>query len=104
MRKAKKSYATTVRKKAPAESSKELQVLKLENNVPMPERGTRDPEFVERVSGLLAQMKVNQSFVVPKKKAHTVKKVTKSDTFNHLTMRMSVIKPDNKFVRIWRLS
>ena len=93
-----------VRKTTEVESSTDLKVLKLENNVPMPERGARDPEFIEKVSGLLSQMKVKQSFVVPKKKAHSVKKVAKSDTFAHITMRMSVIKPDQKFVRIWRVS
>ncbi len=86
-------------------SSKEdgMDILKIENNIPIPARGVRDPEFVAKVGSILSQIKLKQSFVVPKRKAHSVKKVCKSDQYSHMVVRMAVIKPEERFVRVWRV-
>jgi len=80
----------------------EMQTLKLESNVPLPERGVRDPEFVKQVGDLLTQIKPRQSFVIPKVKLHTVKKIIKTHHGN-LLMKSAVIKPEQRFARIWRV-
>ncbi len=92
-------------KKRGRPSSKEdgMDILKLENNIPMPARGVRDPEFIAKVGAILTHIKPKQSFVVPKKKAHSVKKVCKSDQYSHMVVRMAVIKPEERFVRVWRV-
>lgn len=91
--------------KIPAKSVRSVsvpEVLKLETNVPMPERGIRDPEFVVKVSEILTQIKPRQSFVVPKVKLHTVKKIIKTQ-HAAMVMKSAVIKPDERFARIWRV-
>jgi len=91
--------------KLPAKVGRPLnqpEVLKLETNVPMPERGVRDPEFVIRVNEILTQIKPRQSFVVPRVKLHTVKKLIKTQHAS-MIMKSAVIKPDERFARIWRV-
>ena len=82
-------------------SKNELEVLKLESNVPFPERGFRDPAFIEKADELLKTMRVTQSFVIPKNKFHAFKKLVKIKHGAYV-IKSTVIKPDNKFVRIWR--
>ena len=79
-----------------------MHVLKLESNVPLPERGIRDPQFVQEASQIIKSMKVSQSFVVPKHKLHSVKKLIKTD-FENLVVKSALIKPEEKFARIWRV-
>jgi hypothetical protein len=79
-----------------------LSILKLESNVPLPERGIRDPQFVQEASQIIKSMKVSQSFVVPKHKLHSVKKLIKND-FENLVVKSALIKPEEKFARIWRV-
>jgi hypothetical protein len=80
----------------------EPDTLRLETGIPLPERGIRDPEFVKQVSDLLGQIKPRQSFVVPKVKLHTVKKLIKTNHGN-LLMKSALIKPEERFARIWRV-
>lgn len=79
-----------------------INLLQIENNVPLPERGMRDPEFHAKATELLSNIKVKQSFVVPKNKAFTVKKLGKSK-FENMVLRSALIKPHNQFVRVWRV-
>ena len=79
-----------------------VEMLKLESNVPMPERGFRDPVFVEQVNSLLLQIKPKQSFVVPKAKLHTVKKLIRTH-HEAMVFKSMVIKPEERFARIWRV-
>jgi hypothetical protein len=81
----------------------ELKLLTLESGIPLPARGERDPEFKNLVRDLLKTMKKGQSFVVPKQKIHLIKKMTSSE-FENYKIRTSVITPDKKFGRIWRLA
>lgn len=92
-----------VKRGRPSTKQDGMDILKIENNVPMPQRGIRDPEFVSKVVTILSQIKPKQSFVVPKKKAHAVKKVCKSEQHSHMVVRMAVIKPEERFVRVWRV-
>ena len=96
-------------KKTPAKSAvklgrpaKEMETLKIETNVPLPERGIRDPEFVKQVSSLLDHIKPRQSFVIPKVKLHTVKKLMKTQ-YASMLMKSAVIQPEQRFARIWRV-
>lgn len=92
-----------VKRGRPSSKVDGMDILKLENNVPMPQRGVRDPEFISKVGVILSQIKPKQSFVVPKRKAHSVKKVCKSEQYSHMVVRMAVIKPEERFVRVWRV-
>lgn len=76
--------------------------MKLESNIPIPLRGIRDPQFVTQVVSLLREIKPKQSFVVPKEKLHAVKKLVKTD-FQSLVVKSALIKPDDKFARVWRV-
>ena len=76
--------------------------MSIENNIPLPKRGVRDPEFLLRAEKLLKKIKPKQSFVVPKSKLYSIQKLVKSD-FPAYKIRSSVIKPENKFARVWRL-
>ena len=62
----------------------------------------RDPEFNAKAIELLNSIKVKQSFVVPKNKAFTVKKISKLK-FANMVLRSALIKPHNQFVRVWRV-
>lgn len=99
----KQSTKTATKSSVPEAVNDSVPLFKLENNIPIPERGNRDPEFVAKVTNLLSIIKTSQSFVVPKKKAHHVKKLSQNENFVHMHIRMSTIKPDEKFVRIWRV-
>lgn len=79
-----------------------LSILTLENNIPVPLRGLHDPEFVKAIDRLFRDMKPRQSFVVPKPKAHGVKRIHKAN-HSEILIKSSVIKPEEKFVRFWRL-
>lgn len=96
----KKSAAKSAAKTFPVKQH--MSVLKLESNVPLPERGIRDPQFVLEASQIIKSMKVSQSFVVPKHKLHSVKKLIKTD-FENLVVKSALIKPEEKFARIWRV-
>lgn len=89
-------------KKSISYKKESMQVLQLENNVPMPKRGMRDPEFVTKASELLQQIKIKQSFVIPKNKVYAIKKINKTD-FSHLALRTTLIKPQNEFARVCRI-
>jgi len=92
-----------VAKSAPVGRPKlEPVTLKLENNVPIPPRGIRDPHFVNEVSSLLNSIKPKQSFVVPKEKLHAVKRLIKTD-YQSFVVKSALIKPDDKFARVWRV-
>jgi len=80
----------------------EMSLLTLEDNVPLPERGVRDPLFLQQAGDILKKIKPRQSFVVPKSKLHSVKRLIKSD-FERLVIKGQVIQPENKFARIWRV-
>lgn len=84
------------------EKTVEFELLKLETNVPMPERGVRDPEFLKKVNDILTQIKPRQSFVIPKIKLHTVKKIIKTHHAN-MIVKSAVIKPQEQFARLWRV-
>lgn len=79
-----------------------MDILKLENNVPLPLRGIRDPLFIEKASKILNDIKVSQSFVVPKPKLYAIQKLAK-DSYQSIVIKSAVIKPENKFARIWRV-
>lgn len=79
-----------------------MDILKLENNIPLPARGVRDPLFLEKASKVLNDIKVSQSFVVPKPKLYAVQKLVKT-SYQSMVIKSAVIKPDNKFARIWRV-
>ena len=80
----------------------ETSVLTIEDNVPLPERGVRDPAFLLEAGNILKKIKPKQSFVVPKSKLHSVKRLVKME-FDHLVIKGQVIQPENKFARIWRV-
>lgn len=80
----------------------EMSVLIIEDNVPLPERGVRDPLFLQQAVDILKKIKPKQSFVVPKSKLHSVKRLVKTE-FDHLVVKGQVIQPENKFARIWRV-
>lgn len=96
-------------KKQPVKSTGKLRPLKpevslltLEDNIPLPERGVRDPLFLKQAGDILKKIKPQQSFVVPKSKLHSVKQLIKNE-YDHLVIKGQVIQPENKFARIWRV-
>lgn len=84
------------------EKTVEFELFKLETNVPMPERGVRDPEFLKKINDILAQIKPRQSFVIPRVKLHTVKKIIKTN-YAAMIVKSAVIKPQEQFARLWRV-
>lgn len=105
------SKKTPVKKKAVTKKSSTkpvitdyngMDILKLENNIPLPPRGVRDSLFVEKASKVLNDMKVSQSFVVPKPKLYAIQKLAKT-SYQSMVIKYAVIKPENKFARIWRV-
>jgi hypothetical protein len=96
------SKKTAVKKAAFVTAPVEPTMLKLEDNIPVPERGMRDPMFMQQVSDLLKKIKPKQSFIVPRIKLHSVKRMAKNQ-FEHMLVRGIVIKPEEKFARIWRV-
>lgn len=99
------SKTKVVAKKATVTKSSETEsyaTMKIEDNIPLPKRGIRDPAFLLKASDLLKQIKVKQSFVVPKNKVYAVKKINRTD-FAHLALRTALIKPQNQFARVWRI-
>lgn len=97
-----KKTAPVAAAKAALRSKNEQEVLKLESNIPFPERGFRDPEFVQRTEEVLKVIKNTQSFVVPKAKFFAVKKLIKMK-YGAYVIKSAIIKPDAKFVRLWRV-
>lgn len=81
---------------------KSLSVFEIEDNVPIPPRGARDPETAAKINSILSNLKVKQSFVVPKNKVHTTQQIAKRD-FPNIAIRTSIINPEKKFARIWRI-
>lgn len=100
----KKSAAAkkTAQPRTDTHSKKEYEVLKLETGIPLPLRSFRDPVFMDKVDVLVKGMKVNQSFVVPKERLHAVKRLVKV-RHEELLFKSSLIKPDEKFARVWRV-
>lgn len=100
----KKSTATknAVQIKGGTHSKTEPVVLMLESGIPFPARAFRDPEFIEKANALMKGMKVSQSFVVPKERLHAVKRVAKLN-YEALMFKSTIIKPDMKFARVWRV-
>lgn len=86
-----------------AKRKKSLVLFKLENRIPLPHRG--DSEEVrlikEKVSNLVINMKIGQSFVIPFTKLHTVQKYLKTNC-SQFSFRACRIKDNKAFARIWR--
>lgn len=101
MRRVKAAAKKSAKNKTVKPSVNGFVMLTLENNVPLPARGERDPEFKSKVRDLLKAIKKGQSFVVPKPRLHMVKKIAGSE-FDSYRLRSSIIVPDKKFARIWR--
>lgn len=80
----------------------EQAVLVLETGIPFPARAFRDPEFIDKADSIMRSMKVSQSFVVPKERLHAVKRVAKL-YYESMVFKSTVIKPDMKFARVWRV-
>lgn len=100
----KKSTATkkAVQVKGGTHSKIEQSVLVLETGIPFPIRAFRDPEFIEKADALMRGMKISQSFVVPKERLHAVKRIAKINYESQL-FKSTIIKPDLKFARVWRV-
>jgi hypothetical protein len=96
------SKKPAVKKAANVTSPVQPTILKIEDNIPVPERGMRDPMFMQQVGDLLKKIKPSQSFIVPKVKLYSVKRMAKNQ-FEHMVVRGIVIKPEEKFARIWRV-
>jgi hypothetical protein len=80
-----------------------LKVLVLETGVPLPSRGNRNEEARTQMRGLFNQMKVGQSFVVPRKLVHVGVYLINKE-FEGYKIRTSATAADKKFFRIFRVA
>lgn len=80
-----------------------LQLMVLETNVPLPSKATKNDEAREKIRGLLKEMKVGNSFVVPRKLVHVATYVA-SREFEDYKLRTSATSPEKQFYRIFRLA
>lgn len=84
-------------------NKKAIKTFEIEENIPIPPRGSRDPETAAKINKIFATLKKDQSFVLPRNKLHTAQQIAKTK-FPEMKIRTAVINPDKKFARIWRVS
>jgi len=80
-----------------------LRTMVLETGVPMPSRGNRNEEARSQMRSLFNQMKVGQSFVVPRKLVHVGVYLINKE-FEGYKIKTSATSTDKKFFRIFRVA
>jgi hypothetical protein len=75
----------------------------LETGVPLPSRGNRNEEARSQMRSLFNQMKVGQSFVVPRKLVHVGVYLINKE-FDGYKIKTSATSTDKKFFRIFRVA
>lgn len=80
----------------------EIQTFVLETGVPVTSKGYHNPELAEKITNLFKQMKVGQSFVIPKSNKNIVDSIYKRSFIEYKIVK-SAIKPDLIFFRVYRV-
>jgi hypothetical protein len=88
---------------AEAQSTNGLRTMVLESGVPLPSRGNRNEEARSQMRNLFNQMKVGQSFVVPRKLVHVGVYLINKE-FEGYKIKTSATAADKKFFRIFRVA
>jgi len=88
---------------AEAQATNGLRTMVLESGVPLPSRGNRNEEARGEMRKLFGQMKVGQSFVVPRKLVHVGVYLINKE-FEGYKIKTSATAADKKFFRIFRVA
>jgi hypothetical protein len=80
-----------------------LRTMVLESGVPLPSRGNRNEVARDQMRKLFGQMKVGQSFVVPRKLVHVGVYLINKE-FEGYKIKTSATAADKKFFRIFRVA
>jgi hypothetical protein len=86
-----------------AQATNGLRTMVLESGVPLPSRGNRNEEARSQMRSLFGQMKVGQSFVVPRKLVHVGVYLINKE-FEGYKIKTSATAADKKFFRIFRVA
>jgi hypothetical protein len=79
-----------------------IQILKIETGVPIPTRGRNEAQRTE-IRKVLGEIKVGQSFVVPKSMVHIVRYLVRNE-YDAYRTRISATSPDKEFYRLHRIA
>lgn len=80
-------------------------LFQIESGIPIQVYRLARQEVVDlqrNLASIIPQMKVDQSFVMLRKNMTTAKRFLE-DTFKNQQFKMSIIVPEKKFVRVWRV-
>jgi hypothetical protein len=82
---------------------KGIQLFKIETGVPLPARNGRNEEARNQMREIFNQIKVGQSFVVPKNMVYVAQYIVNKE-FQAYKLRTSATSADKKFFRIYRVA
>ncbi len=82
---------------------KGIELFKIETGVPLPARNGRNEEARNQMREIFNQIKVGQSFVVPKNMVYVAQYIVNKE-FQAYKLRTSATSADKKFFRIYRVA